>query len=133
MKRLLDTSTLIDILRDEPRVTARFRRTQPGELLISSVSAGELMAGAARAHDPQREVLAIDLLMRPLREAVLDGPTARRAGLLDAMLHRAGTPIGAADRLIAATALQHDAVVVTSDVRDFARVPFLRVESWRAA
>jgi tRNA(fMet)-specific endonuclease VapC len=49
------------------------------------------------------------------------------------MLRRAGTPIGTSDRLIAATALEHDAVVVTSDVRDFMRVPGLIVEDWRAA
>jgi NAD(P)-dependent dehydrogenase (short-subunit alcohol dehydrogenase family) len=48
------------------------------------------------------------------------------------MLRRAGTQIGTSNRLIAATALEHDAVVVTSDVRDFMRVPGLTVEDWRA-
>ena len=37
------------------------------------------------------------------------------------------------DRLIAATAIAHDASVVTSNVREFQRVPGLIVEDWRAA
>jgi tRNA(fMet)-specific endonuclease VapC len=133
VKLLLDTSTLIDILRGERRVVDRFRSADPGTLMISAVSAGELLSGAAQSHDAQRELMAVDLLIRPLSTAPLDTATARRAGILDAMLRRAGTPIGAADRLIAATALEHEAVVVTSDTRDFLRVPFLTTEDWRTA
>lgn len=132
MRRMLDTSTLIDILRGEPSVTARFRAADPSELVVSAVSAGELMAGAARANDVQRELFAVDMLLRPLPQLPLDAAATRRSGLLDAHLRRAGTPIGTSVRLVAATALEHDAIVVTSDTRDFARVPFLVTESWRA-
>ena len=133
MKLLLDTSTLVDILRGEQRVIERFQEAEPDTLLISAISAGELMAGAALSDDPHREQFAVDLLLRPLSAAPLDAATARRAGILDTVLRKAGTPIGAADRLIAATALEHDAVVVTSDTRDFLRVPFLTTENWRTA
>ena len=133
MKRLLDTSVLVDILRGDESVAARFRASSPTELVVSAISTGELMTGAALARDTHRELFSVDLLLRPLREVPLDAKTARRAGLLNVMLRRAGTPIGTSDRLIAATALEHDAVVVTSDVRDFMRVPGLIVEDWRAA
>jgi tRNA(fMet)-specific endonuclease VapC len=133
VKRLLDTSVLVDILRGDESVAARFRASSPTELVVSAISTGELMTGAALARDTHRELFSVDLLLRPLREVPLDAKTARRAGLLNVMLRRAGTPIGTSDRLIAATALEHDAVVVTSDVRDFMRVPGLIVEDWRAA
>ena len=133
MKRLLDTSVLVDILRGDESVSARFRASSPTQLVVSAISTGELMTGAALARNTHRELFSVDLLLRPLRELPLDAKTARRAGLLNVMLRRAGTPIGTSDRLIAATALEHDAVVVTSDVRDFMRVPGLIVEDWRAA
>jgi len=133
VKHLLDTSVLVDILRGEACVTERFRATSPNQLVVSSISTGELITGAALARNTHEELFSVDLLLRPLEELPLDARTARRAGLLNVMLRRAGTQIGTSNRLIAATALEHDAVVVTSDVRDFMRVPGLIVEDWRTA
>lgn len=42
-----------------------------------------------------------------------------------------GTPIGANDLMIAATALAHGAVLITRNVREFERVPNLRYENWQ--
>lgn len=131
MMRVLDTSVLVDILRGDQHVTDRFRAMQCSELRVSAVTAGELIAGAAMARDTQRELFSVDLLLRPLKTLSLDAQTARRAGLIDVMLMKAGIRIGTSDRLIAATALQHDAVVVTSDKRHFLRVPGLVIEDWR--
>ncbi|MHA6691860.1 hypothetical protein [Devosia sp. A449] len=41
-----------------------------------------------------------------------------------------GTPIGSHDLLIAAHALSLDLTLITANVREFARVPNLRVENW---
>ena len=49
---------------------------------------------------------------------------------LRAGLERAGTPIGALDTLIAAHALTLDLTLVTDNIREFSRVPNLRVENW---
>ncbi len=45
-------------------------------------------------------------------------------------LERAGTPIGANDTPIADHALSLEATIVTANVREFSRVPNLRVENW---
>jgi hypothetical protein len=47
-------------------------------------------------------------------------------------LNRAGTRIGAMDQLIAAQAVTYGLVVVTNNLREFRRVPGLRVENWLA-
>ncbi len=52
---------------------------------------------------------------------------ARAHAEIWAGLEAAGTPIGAHDLWIAATAVAHGYGVVTSSTRDFARVPGLRV------
>ena len=46
-------------------------------------------------------------------------------------LQKAGQPIGAYDILIAATALTHKLVLVTSNEKEFSRIPDLAIENWR--
>ncbi|MFM6159195.1 MAG: PIN domain-containing protein, partial [Sphaerospermopsis kisseleviana] len=45
-------------------------------------------------------------------------------------LEQQGTPIGSNDLLIAAHALTLNLTVITANVREFARVPNLKVENW---
>ncbi len=47
-----------------------------------------------------------------------------------AYLETQGTPIGGNDLLIAAQALALDLTVVTANIREFSRVPNLKVENW---
>ena len=45
-------------------------------------------------------------------------------------LEKQGQPIGANDLLIAAHALSLNLTVVTANVREFLRIPNLKVENW---
>ncbi|MGB3615317.1 MAG: PIN domain-containing protein [Elainellaceae cyanobacterium] len=60
-----------------------------------------------------------------------DVEEAERAAQIRAVLKSQGRPIGAYDVLIAATALQHDLLMVTANRREFERVTGLQVENWR--
>ena len=133
MKRLLDTSTLVDFLRGDANTVAAMRRADVSDLVTSTLVVEELFAGTTLARDSHTELFRVDSLLRPLRVLPFDQKSARAAGLLRMMLQKQGTPIGNSDRMIAATAIAHDASVVTSNVREFARVPGLIVEDWRAA
>ena len=133
MKRLLDTSTLVDFLRGDANTVAAMRRADVSDLVTSTLVVEELFAGTALARDSHTELFRVDSLLRPLRVLPFDQKSARAAGLLRMMLQKQGTPIGNSDRMIAATAIAHDASVVTSNVHEFARVPGLIVEDWRAA
>ena len=53
------------------------------------------------------------------------------AAELYALLYQEGQLISDADILIAATALQHNLVMVTENVNHFRRIPGLSIESWR--
>ena len=58
---------------------------------------------------------------------------ARVTAQLRARLESQGTPIGPLDTLIAGTALAHGGVLVTRNLREFARVPGLALEDWYGA
>jgi tRNA(fMet)-specific endonuclease VapC len=66
---------------------------------------------------------------------VLDFPAdaAREYASLRAALKRQGTPIGNNDMLVAAHALHLGLTLVTNNVREFSRVPGLKIENWTEA
>ncbi|MCE0151748.1 VapC toxin family PIN domain ribonuclease, partial [Klebsiella pneumoniae] len=61
----------------------------------------------------------------PWDRAAVDATTDIRVAL-----HLAGTPIGPNDTAIAGHAIAAGAVLVTNNVREFARVPGLTLEDW---
>lgn len=65
------------------------------------------------------------------RTIPFDDLSAQLAAKLRAELKQKGTPIGAWDLLIASTALAHNLVLVTSNLREFSNVTLLELENWR--
>ena len=129
----LDSCLLIDLLRetshDRPGPAFELLETvDEGEILATSVHVvAELRAGAELARHPLREHEALDQLLSGL---VITYPDARFAplyGRLLAATSRTGAPLAAMDLLIATAALLDDAPLVTRNLRDFSRVPGLRV------
>ena len=52
-------------------------------------------------------------------------------GRVRATLEEKGASIGAMDLLIASHALWLDAIIVTDNIREFQRVPDLKIENWK--
>jgi predicted nucleic acid-binding protein len=55
-----------------------------------------------------------------------------RWALLSAHAERKGTPLAIIDGLIAATALEHDLMVVTRNAKDFANLGVVILNPWSA-
>lgn len=70
------------------------------------------------------------MLDRYLKITVLEFDEASAAEF--ERLKRSRIRIGTMDLKIAAIALAHDATVLTRNLKDFSRVPGLRVEDWTA-
>ena len=68
--------------------------------------------------------------MRRVRIVPFDRPAAEAYGRLRAELERTGRPLPDADLMIAAIGLARRLVVVTGNVKHFARVQGLQVENW---
>lgn len=69
-------------------------------------------------------------LLRPMQLLAFDSECATHAARIRAALEAKGTPIGPHDTLIAATALRHQAALVTRNIREFSRVPDLQCLNW---
>ena len=129
----LDTSFLIDLLREtsagKPGAALDLIESQdPAELLGVSVHVVcELRAGTELARHPLREHEALDQLLSGVLVSYPDDRFAPAYARLLAATTRGGRGIAAMDLLIATAALLDDAALVTRNVKDFSRVPGLRL------
>lgn len=125
---ILDTSFLIDVLRGENTVAEAVQTVdERGTAQVSSVTVMELWEGIHLAESSERERKVTENLLTDVRELPFDRECATTAGEVNARLQRNGTPIEAADVMIAATALVHDVPVVTNNVDHFERVDELEI------
>jgi tRNA(fMet)-specific endonuclease VapC len=128
---LLDTNALSDAIR-WPRgpIAIRMREIGSKQIATSPIVACELRYGAAlkgNAGLSQR----VDQLLNHLDVLPFQGSVDRVYAAIRSHLERIGKAIGANDLLIAAHAIATERVLVTNNVREFGRVPGLRVEDWR--
>ena len=125
----LDTNAVIAVLNDRAspvrtRIDATIQRGR--SLAISPIVLFELRYGAAKSARPERNMQRIsDFLAGAIAVLPFEPEDAEEAGDIRAALERAGTPIGPYDVLIAAQARRRDALLVTTNEREFARVPGL--------
>jgi tRNA(fMet)-specific endonuclease VapC len=127
---MLDTNMVSEALRN-PRgsVAMRIRQVPDGEIAVSIVVAAELRFGVRKRGSAALTSLVEGFLMRtailPLECGADDCYAEIRAAL-----EKAGTPIDANDMLIAAHALALNAVLVTDNVSEFARIDGIKLENW---
>lgn len=132
MGYLLDTCVVSDFVKGEENTLKRLKSNPPNDIFISSLTVMELKYGLAI--NPQRAIKIQSLIETFLSSiTVLDFGVeeAEQAAQIRSTLKAAGTPIGAYDVLIAATALARNHTIVTSNVREFQRVPNIKIENWR--
>jgi predicted nucleic acid-binding protein len=131
----LDTSFLIDLLREQVKGSGpatRWLEDQAATPLGASIFVEcELEAGASNAAHPSRERERIRQLLAAL--AVVP-PGERFAPLYGSVLvdiHRRGKAISTMDLLIATTALESGAPLLTANRKHFDVVPDLAVLTYR--
>jgi tRNA(fMet)-specific endonuclease VapC len=126
----LDTNSVSYFLKGRGRVAEHLLAQPPSNVGLPSVVLYELEYGAARSQAPADLKARLDALLRILRVLPFAEAEARAAARIRASLEREGKPIGPIDVLVAATALEQHAVLVTHNAKEFRRVKGLRVEDW---
>ncbi len=125
---LLDTDTVSHALRGN-LLDDRLEHLEVGQWCISAVTRAELRYGVARRPEATRLAELVEAFLGVARCAPWGASAADRHGELRARLGGGGA-IGAYDEMIAAHALDLDAILVSGNVRHFRRVPGLRLEDW---
>ncbi|MDD2748523.1 tRNA(fMet)-specific endonuclease VapC [Acidithiobacillus sp.] len=130
IKYLLDTNICIfTIKRKPPEIQAQFHQHQ-GQMAISTITLMELIYGAEKSQFPERNLAEIEGFAARLEVLEYGMEAARHTGQLRAELARTGQPIGPYDQMIAGHARSTGLIVVTNNLREFERVPGLRVVDW---
>ena len=133
MRYMLDTNVAIHTIRQRPpEVRARFI-VHHGRMCISTVSLMELVYGAEKSAQPDRNLRDVEAFAARLEVLPYDREAAMHTGSIRAMLAKAGTPIGPYDQMIAGHARSRGLIVVTANTDEFERVPGIVVEDWTQA
>ena len=131
MKLLLDTNICIYIIKQQPTaVLKHFLEYQIGDIGISSITLSELRFGVAKSTHREKNSKALDEFIIPLEVLSYDEAAAHAYGDIRATLEKAGTPIGSMDMLIAAHAVSLGIPLVTTNTREFLRLPSITLIDW---
>ena len=130
MRYMLDTDICIYVINARPpAVLEKLLAHEAEGLGVSAVTAAELWFGV-RKSGSRRNLLLLDKFLAPLEIADFGANAARSYGEIRSALEKKGTPIGPLDAQIAAHALALGATLVSNNLREFKRVPKLRLENW---
>jgi predicted nucleic acid-binding protein len=136
----LDTNVVSELMRKapEPRVVSWVDRFSASDVLVTAVTAAELMYGVARLPAGRRKrelhIKVEGLLSEDFQDQILpfDAPAATHYAEIVASRERAGHPISMADAQIAAMCRNWSAGLATRNVDDFVDTGVDAVNPWDA-
>ena len=131
MIRLLDTNACIQLWqRKNLTVRKNFVQYSPADITLCSVVRAELLFGALRSEQKERNLQLLQQLFAPLYSFDFDDNAAAHYAEIRADLTAQGNLIGANDLMIAAIARANKATLITHNMAEFSRVQGLLIEDW---
>jgi tRNA(fMet)-specific endonuclease VapC len=133
---MLDTNICSFIMRERPAsILARLQAATENQhqIVVSVITYYEMLRGTVGRNASPRHARLVEAFVSRL-SAILpwDAGAAEHATRIKRDLVTKGTPIGGNDTMIAGHARAAECVLVTNNVREFARVEGLRLEDWAA-
>jgi tRNA(fMet)-specific endonuclease VapC len=127
---LLDTDTIIYILKGQVKVLENLRRNFYEPMSLSVISLMELYYGAFKSQRVASNLAKIRALETKLKIIPLNKESAEVFGMLKADLEKHGTPLDDFDLALASCALANNQVLVTNNVKHFQRIDGLKLVNW---
>jgi len=132
MAYLIDTDIIIYSLKNDEHVKQKFRENQNIPKAISVITYGELVYGAKKSSHIEKN-LAVTYRIAELFPVIdIDRSIMDVFAAIKSNLERKGNIIEDMDILIAATALSHNLILVTNNVKHFEKIKDLRMDNWKA-
>ena len=130
LKYMLDTDIVIYTIKNKPSVVREAFKAHYGQICISTITLMELVYGAEKSSNPERNLQNVEGLAARLDVLDYNDHAAVHTGQIRAELAKAGKPIGPYDQMIAGHARSQGLILVTNNMREFKRVPGIRIENW---
>lgn len=130
LKYLLDTNIVIYVLKRRPKEVLDVFNTNASRMAISSITLSELMYGAEKSLNTDKNLEAVEEFVSHLEVLPYDAKASQHYGQIKAALEKKGQIIGENDIHIAAHAISHGLILVSNNVREFKRVSNLALENW---
>jgi tRNA(fMet)-specific endonuclease VapC len=127
---MLDTNICIYVMKTYPPAVREKFNALAEQLCISSITLAELYYGAEKSARRAENLVAVEHFVARLEVLPFAARAAAHYGQVRAELERAGTPCGPHDMQIGGHARSEGLIVVTNNLREFARMPGLRAENW---
>jgi tRNA(fMet)-specific endonuclease VapC len=127
---LLDTDTVIYILKGHPPVTEHLKSHLRDPIKISIVTYMELYYGAYKSQRVTANAARVKTLGQSLEMAPINAAVAETFGMIKAALESGGNRLDDFDLAIAATALANNLILVTNNTDHFSRIDGIRIENW---
>lgn len=128
---IVDSNTCIYFMNGKYQsVRDKFLSISPKDIKISSIVKGELLLGAFKSQTREQTTKKVEKFLKPFDVVDFSDKMAYDYAEIRATLEKSGNSIGANDLLIAATALNNKATLVTHNIDEFSRVQGLDIEDW---
>jgi tRNA(fMet)-specific endonuclease VapC len=99
-------------------------------MAISSITLSELIYGAEKSQNVDKNLEAIEEFISHLDVLSYDAKASQHYGQIKAALEKQGEIIGENDIHIAAHAISQGLILVSNNLKEFRRVPNLALENW---
>ena len=127
---ILDTNTLIYFFKGIGKVADNLLAVSPKDIGLPDVVLYELEYGIARSTSPRKRTKQLGELCALVEVLNFGDEEAKASAMIRVALEKIGTPIGPYDVMIAGTALSWQGILVTSNTKEFRRVPNLQIIDW---
>ena len=125
---LLDTNICIYALNGRhPHLTQHLLSIPPEQIVVSSITVGELEYGAAKSHWGDRTRHIMHAFLANYTVLPFTARDATLFGQLRGILAAAGTPIGVLDLMIAAQGIVNELIVVTHKTGVIIHIPAIQI------
>jgi len=131
LRYLLDTNICIYIAKQKPQAALqKLERMEIGEVAMSTITYGELLFGAEKSQQSLKIRKILEELITLIPPLDITQEVCQHYANIRLLLERKGTRIGNNDLWIASHSLALETILVTNNMKEFSRVPNLKLENW---
>lgn len=128
---LFDTNICIHILNHRDReLLKKLKGFNPRDISLCSIVKAELLFGARNSQKVNHNLSLLESFFAQFQSFDFNDQAANYYGIIRTLLTQSGKLIGPNDLIIASIALANDLTLITRNMREFARVPGLKCQTW---